>query len=114
MSHDQVCEVFQKSVGILLDEKGRIKERLLTAYASQLSSINPKDDLPEPLLEEFMGIRYSLSDEGMPYGYGEHAAEKMKELSEDEASEIARRIFALFLKLVEEKQQRDVAVDQST
>ena len=114
MSHDHVCKVFQKSVGILLDEKGRIKERLLTAYASQLSSIGPKVDLPEPLREEFMDIRYSLSDEGMPYGYGEHAAEKLEELSEDEASEIARKIFALFLKLLEEKQPREVIVDQST
>ena len=103
MSEEKVCDAFQKAVGILLDERGRIKERLFTAYASQLNSIRPKDDLPDPLREEFMDIRYSVSDEGMPYGYGEHAAKKIEALSEDEASAIARRIFVLYLRLLENK-----------
>lgn len=100
MAQDEVREAFQKAVGILTDEKGRIKERLLTAYASQLSMIRPQDDLPSPLTNTFREIRYALSDEGMPYGYGEHAAKKLDDMNEAEASELALKIFNVFVRLV--------------
>ena len=101
MTHNEVQELFKQAVGILADEKGGVKERLLIAYASQLSSIHPQDDLPPSLSDDFRAIRYALSDEGMPYGYGEHAAKKLHHMSEGEASELAQRIFSIFLRLMD-------------
>ena len=100
MTQDHVRVAFQKAIGIFVDEKGRIKERLLVAYASQLSTINPQNDLPSALKDDFRDIRYTLSDEGMPYGYGEHAASKLDDMSEEEASELAQKLFAIFVRLV--------------
>lgn len=88
-----------KAVGILAEEKDRIKERLLIAYASQLCGIDRDRDLPPSMTKDFDGLRYALSDADMPYGYGEHAAKKIQELSEDEASQLARLIFDMFLRL---------------
>jgi len=92
-------ERFRKAVGILVDEKDRIKERLLVAYASQLSGVDPQDDLSEAMALQFAGLQYALSDAEIPYGYGEHAAKKIHDMSEDEASVLARDIFAMFLEL---------------
>jgi hypothetical protein len=92
-------ERFKRAVGILADEKDRIKERLLIAYASQLSLINAKDDLPSDLIKDFYSLRNALSDAEMPYGSGERAAKKLKDMTEDDASSLARSIFSLFLKL---------------
>ena len=99
MTRQEVQEAFVRAVGILVDEEGGIKQRLLVAYASQLSVIRPQDDLPEQLSDDFREIRYALSDEGMPYGYGEHAAKKLQDMTEKEASEVAREIFSIFLRL---------------
>ena len=93
------CERFKRAVGILADEKDRIKERLLIAYASQLSLIHAKDDLPKDLINDFYALQNSLSDAEMPYGSGERAAAKLKAMSEDEASALASTIFSMFLKL---------------
>lgn len=101
MPLDATRETLKKAVGVLADEKDRIKERLLIAYASQLSSIDQNHDLPDSLVPEFDEIRYALSDAEMPYGYGEHASKKLQEMSEEEASALARKIFTLFLKLQE-------------
>jgi hypothetical protein len=90
---------FEKAVGILADEEGRIKERLLTAYASQLSLVNAKEDLPADLVHELYEIRYALSDAEVPYGSGERAAKKLHDMSDEEASLLARKIFSIFLKL---------------
>ena len=35
----------------------------------------------------------------MPFGFGQHAAKKIHDMSEEEASDLARTIFSLFLKL---------------
>ncbi len=99
MTREKVQEAFLRTVGILADEKGKIKQRLFVAYASHLSSIRPQDDLPKQLSNDFREIRYTLSDEGMPYGYGEHAAKKLQDMTEEEASEVAREIFSIFLRL---------------
>ena len=99
MKPEEVQAAFQRAVGVLVDEKGKIKERLQVAYASQLSLVRPQDDLPEPLREEYQAVRYALSDEGMPYGYGEHASKKLQDMPEDEAAELAQRIFRIFLQL---------------
>lgn len=91
-------ERFTRAVGILADEKERIKERLLTAYASQLSRINARGDLPPELLEEFCQLRNAISDAEMPYGYGERAAKKIPSMNEEQASALARSIFEMFLR----------------
>lgn len=100
MTHQEVQAAYQRAVGVLADEKGRIKERLLIAYASQLSSVRPQEDLPAPLVDEYRVVRYALSDEGMPYGYAEHAAKKLDAMSEEEASELAGKLFAIYVKLI--------------
>lgn len=100
MTYHEVESAFQRAIGILVDEPGRIKERLLVAYASQLSAVHPRDDLPAPLASEFCAVRYALSDEGMPYGYAEHAAKKLDAMPEAEACELARKLFDLYVRLV--------------
>ncbi|HEY2841392.1 MAG TPA: hypothetical protein VGJ26_19700 [Pirellulales bacterium] len=90
---------FTQAVAILADEKGRIKDRLLIAYASQLSLLNANQDLSHDLLDDYLMLRYALSDADVPYGYGERAAKKLEQMSEDEASELAKRIFSIFLSL---------------
>ncbi|QDU74633.1 hypothetical protein Pan97_16450 [Bremerella volcania] len=74
---------------------------MLVAYASQLSGIDQNHDLPKSLVDEFDLLKYALSDAVMPYGYGEHAAKKIHDMREDEASDLARKIYAMFLKLHE-------------
>lgn len=106
MTIEASCEKFRKAISILAEEKGRIKDRLLVAYASQLSGIDHKHDLPARLIPEFDEVKNALSDAEMPYGYGEYAAEKLPGMSEDEASDLARRIFAIFLELREWESQR--------
>jgi hypothetical protein len=101
MSLDNGRERFRKAIGILIDERERIKKRLLIAYASQLSGVDPSHDLPESMVSDFNGLKNVLSDAEMPYGYGEHAAKKLHDMSEDDASELARTIFAMFLTLHE-------------
>ncbi|MAT72482.1 MAG: hypothetical protein CMJ58_23515 [Planctomycetaceae bacterium] len=98
--NESACQQrFAKAIGILVDDPGRVKDRLLTAYGSQLSAIDPRRDLPEALVTQYDEIRYALSDADMPYGYGERAAKKLHDMSEDEAGQLARRLFALFLQL---------------
>lgn len=99
MNMPELKEHFTKAIGILVDEPGRINDRLLVAYSSQLSGVNPRRDLPDALVVEFDEIRYALSDADMPYGYGERAAKKLHDMSEEEASRLARRLFNLFLRL---------------
>jgi hypothetical protein len=99
MTFDDVRETFKRAVGILVDENQRIKDRLMIAYASQLTLIRPASDLSGEFVEEFQRLRYALSDAEMPYGYGERAYQKLRDMTEDEASELARTIFSMFLKL---------------
>ena len=77
MEFDQVCETFRRAVQILVDENEKIKERLLIAYASQLSLVCPNVDLPRELIDDFQRLRYALSDAEMPYGYGQRASKKL-------------------------------------
>ena len=99
MAIEQGRQRFTHAVGILADEKDRIKERLLIAYVSQLGHIRPDDDLPEEMVAQFDKLKFSLSDAEMPFGFGEHAAKKIHDMTEEEASDLARTIFSLFLKL---------------
>ena len=98
MSLENGRERLERAVGILVDEKDRIKERLLVAYASQLSRIHRTEDLPEHLIGDFAELKNAVSDAEMPYGFGENASKKIKALSEDEASRYARTIYSMFLR----------------
>jgi len=104
MTPREVRETFRKAVQILVDENEKIKERLLIAYASQLSLVRPTDPLPAEVADEFRWLRYVLSDAEMPYGYGERAAKKLHDMRDEEASELARTIFSIFLRLRELEQ----------
>jgi hypothetical protein len=101
MTHNHIRETLRRAVQILVDENEKIKERLLIAYASQLSLIRPSDDLPSELADDFRRLRYALSDAEMPYGYGERAVKKLHDMSDEEASELARTIFSMYLRLCE-------------
>ena len=61
--------------------------------------IDPKNDLPEEMVADFIELKLGLSDAEMPYGYGDRASDKIANMSEEEASQYAKRIFDLFLKL---------------
>ena len=99
MALNPIRETFRRAVEILVDENEKIKERLLIAYASQLSQIRPSVDLPAELVDEFQWLRYALSDAEMPYGYGQRATKKLHDMSDKEASEVARTIFSIFLRI---------------
>jgi hypothetical protein len=99
MPLDKGRERMERAVKILAEEKDRVKDRLLVAYASQLCLIDAADDLPDELRNDFYDLRNQLSDAEMPYGEGEHAAEKLRGMSEDQASALAGRIFSMFLKI---------------
>lgn len=99
MELNSVRERFQSAVEILVDENALLKDRLLVAYASQLAEIRPKTDLPSEVADDFRWLRYALSDADMPFGYGERAAKKLDEMSDEEAAEVARTIFSIFLRM---------------
>ena len=92
-------EKLTQAVRILAEEKGRVKDRLLIAYASQLCLVNIRDDMPKDLFAPFTNLHNALSDADMPYGRGERAAQKIDALTEDEAAARAADIFQLFLKI---------------
>jgi hypothetical protein len=99
MALNPIRETFRRAVEILVDENEKLKERLLIAYASQLSQIRPSVDLPAELVDEFQWLRYALSDAEMPYGFGQRAAKKLREMSDQEASELARTVLSMFLRI---------------
>jgi len=99
MTLEQVCETFHRAVQILVDENAMIKERLLVAYASQLSLIRSQDELPADVANALLGVRYALSDAESPFGYGERAVKKLHDMSDEEAAELARSILAMFLRV---------------
>ena len=109
MSTEKSQERFREATRLLVAEKGRIKDRLLVAYASQLSSIDPNRELPDSMVTEFDLLKYALSDaEKIPYGFGEFAAKKIHDMSEDDAAEMARKIFSMFLQLHDSATQETV------
>ena len=94
-------ERFERAARILAEEKGRVKERLLAAYASQLSLVAAESDLPQELQSDFFTLKDAISDAEMPYGSGRRAGEKIEAMSEGEASAKASEIFSFFLRLCE-------------
>jgi hypothetical protein len=99
MDYANCREKFEQAVRALAEEKGRIKERLLVAYASQLSLIDPPADVPDELLADFYLLKNALSDAKMPYGEGERAADKVQAMTEDQASATAGEIVSFFVRL---------------
>jgi hypothetical protein len=106
MSLEDGRKRFKRAAGILAEEKDRIKDRLLIAYASQLSLIDANEDLPHDLIDDFCTLRNALSDAEMAYGSGERAAEKIRAMDEEEASSWASKIFATCLELCGQESKR--------
>jgi hypothetical protein len=105
-----ICrERLEGAVRALAEEKGRIKERLLIAYASQLSLINPTSDVPDEFLADFYLLKKALSDAEMPYGEGERAADKIQAMTEDEASATAGEIVSFYHRFCEPALSRTAA-----
>lgn len=103
MTTENARERFKDAVGILADEKGGIKERLMIAYISQLSRIDPNKDLPDRMVSEFDAIKFTLTTETVEGDRGT-VSKELKRISDDEASRIARQIFDLFLEVYDIKE----------
>ena len=97
MTHDQAKRLFRKAVECLVDEGGPVKERLLIAYATQLSRIAPSE-LPPKMVSGFDGFQVKLGQDEVVGDRGNAAAEIAK-MSDAEASDIARAVFAMFCDL---------------
>jgi hypothetical protein len=91
------------AVGILVDEKGRIKQRLMVAYVSQLSRIDPDHELPDHIVPIFDALRFTLTTDVVAGDCGTVSAE-LESISEEEASKIARQVFDMFLEVHELKE----------
>ena len=98
MSLETGKQRFINAVRCLVDERGPIKERLLIAYVSQLSAIQPEEDLPSEMLSPFTMIKTRL-DRFRRQGDRGNAASQLEEMSEDEACAIAGDIFTMLLQL---------------
>ena len=98
MSLETGKQRFTNAVRCLVDEPGPIKERLLIAYVSQLSAIDPVQDLPGELGSQFGTIQVRLGEDQVQGDRGS-AASQLKKMSDETASEIAGEIFSLFLDL---------------
>ncbi|MCA9028192.1 MAG: hypothetical protein KDA86_23480 [Planctomycetaceae bacterium] len=96
MKATEIHERFAKAVGILVEEPGGIKDRLMIAFISQLSEIPVPVDLPEPFAAEFDSISFEIDSDGRRGDEGT-VSKELKNISTDEASRIARRIYGLFL-----------------
>jgi hypothetical protein len=81
MALQQAWELCYGAVGRLATGTGSVHVRLTTA-AHELGLINPQDDLPEELREEFAVVTTSLV--------------QVERLSVEEASTLAGRIVALY------------------
>ena len=96
--YENARQRFTKAIQCLVEEPANIKERLLIAFVSQLSAIDPLDDLPEDLTVPFDRTRRLLTqdqgagDQGTP-------ANQIVKMTDQEASEIAAEYFAMFLHL---------------
>ncbi len=98
MSTENTRQRFKDAVGILVDEPGDIKQRLMIAYISQLSHVNAKRDLPEHMVSALEGIRFTLTIDEVEGDRGT-VSKELKKLSDDEASQLARQVFEMFLEL---------------
>ncbi len=98
MSLETGKQRFTNAVRCLVDEPGPIKERLLIAYVSQLSAIDPVQDLPGELGSQFGTIQVRLGEDQVQGDRGS-AASQLKKMSDETACEIAGEIFSLFLDL---------------
>lgn len=89
---------FANAVRCLVDEPGGIKERLMIAYVSQLSGIDPEDDLPADLVSPFDAVRIRLGEDQVVGDRG-NPASQLKKMTDREACEIANEVFRMFLRL---------------
>jgi hypothetical protein len=98
MTTDNARARFKNAIGILVDEPGGIKQRLMIAYISQLSRIDPNQDLPERLMPQFDRIKFTLMTDEVSGDRGA-VSKELEKISDDEASQIARQLFDMFLEL---------------
>lgn len=96
MQREEIDERLQRAVAILVDEHGRIKDRLKVAYISQLAEIPVPADLPDELAGRFDTISFQISTDGRR-GDGATVSKELEQMSDGEASQKAREIFNIFL-----------------
>jgi hypothetical protein len=98
MAWEKANQRFENAVRCLVDEPGRIKERLLVAYVSQLSGLDPDEDLPGELVSPFGAIRAQLREDQVPGDRGNPALQ-LDKMTERDASRMAGDILSMFLEL---------------
>jgi hypothetical protein len=103
MTIENARERFKQAIGILADEKGCIKERLMIAYSSHLLQIDPEQELPEPLATDFIAIKYRLTTDQVVGDRGT-VSKEIEKIDDEEASQIARQLFEMFLEVYDLKE----------
>ncbi len=96
MSKPNARQRLREAVHILTSEEGSLKHRLMLAYISQLFEINPERDLPKSLQDPFQRLRVVLTQDEVVGDTGSVSRE-LDRISEEDAQEIARRIFEMYL-----------------
>jgi hypothetical protein len=99
MPTENARERLKRAVGILVDEPGPIRKRLLTAYASCLATLDSRE-LPHRVAAELERIKIELSESEVPGDTGT-ASEEVRAMDDEQASRTARKIYEMFLESFE-------------
>ncbi len=102
MNSPNAQERLREAVHILTSEEGSLKHRLMLAYISQLFEIDPQRDLPQKLQEPFQRLRVVLTQDEVVGDTGTVSRE-LERISDEDAQEIARRIFEMYLAVSHEE-----------
>jgi hypothetical protein len=99
MPTENARERLKRAVGILVDEPGPIRERLLTAYASCLAMLDASE-LPRSVAAEMDRLKIELGESEVPGDTGTASGE-IHAMDDEQASRTARKIYELFLEAFE-------------
>ncbi len=101
MSLEYASEKFSNAAHVLATHRGEIKERLVAALTGGISSLRAEPDIPEDLRAEYRRFWERVNAAPPIAGVGSLAA-SVREMSEDEAIEVAN----LILRFADEFQVR--------
>jgi hypothetical protein len=105
MSLDYACEKYWAGVGTLAEGQGRIKERLLDAFRSQVSRATESvlDGVEAETVQRIAKLNRQMEG-AEDRGQGTLAA-RIEDMSEDEAKEITTEIVSILYALTFQRQQ---------
>lgn len=97
MSRDGAREKFYQVIYTMTTSPASIQKRLVSAGIF-LIQLKPEEELPNDLREEFRAVIRELTKEPDTEGIGTLEA-TTQNLTDEDASEIAGRIFSMYIKL---------------